>query len=400
MFTGNNYINKFNAKEFSFYGQPEKRAMQDYGQVYKKINSICSKNREVLSAYTFGQVKVPGISDVDMIFVLKEGAKLPRFLRKTAIDSNSKYIIFHPFFIVPEDFMENIAYIYPNSELNLIYGKKISIKRLSKSELNLVHQYLINDVILRHFPSDYLNVLLSKRINLRLCLLRLNAMHHSIDIFKKVSGIKKKEWAEISDDISELRKRWFKIPIRASKSKAVDLLKKAVYVSLDFVDEYSKFLNNKVPDIETSNLIFKGIQNRISFVKEWNIEDSISEMIEHYNKYKNVYSVFPKALGWQLCAYSKSKGALSDYIRKRLSIKCNVGSISPLLTKRIQLLNYQVEYAMKLKHSHYPCFFPLGFKNTKGIKNMLIYSYVLATDNSLFRRTLNFIRTNLRFIPV
>src|SRR3989338_1548802 len=161
MFTGSKYINQFNANELIFYGHPIRKSLKDYGQIYKKIREVCSLNKDILSVYTFGEVTTPGISDIDLIFVLKEGAKLPKFLRKTTLDSSSKYILFHPFFIVPEDFMENIAYIYPNSKLNLVYGKKINIKKLSKQDLNLVYRHLINDVILRHI---LMLILLESRI--------------------------------------------------------------------------------------------------------------------------------------------------------------------------------------------------------------------------------------------
>ena len=400
MFTDNQYINRLDVKDFNFFGLPQKKSMKDYEEVYKKIRYICSNNKEILSVYTFGEVKVPGISDIDLIFVLKKSAPLPYFLRKTAIDSSSKYVLFHPFFIVSEELMQNIAYIYPNAQLRLIYGKKISIKKLSKPELSLVHQYLINDVILRHFPSDYLNVLLSKRINARMCLLRLNSLHHSFFIFEQLSGIRKKEWNEISNQTNELRKEWFNMPNRTAKLRLIELLKRAAYVSLDFVSAYSKFLKNKVPEIKTQNILFKGIQNRISFVDDWDAESSLSEMISHFNKYKNFYSVLPKVLVWQLCSYSSAQGALSAYISKRLRTKCNVKNLNPALLKRIQLLNYQVEYAMWLKHSHYPCFFPLGFKNTKGMKNKLIYTYVLIKDHSLLRKALHYIRANFRFMPI
>ena len=400
MFTGSKYINQFNANELIFYGHPIRKSLKDYGQIYKKIREVCSLNKDILSVYTFGEVTTPGISDIDLIFVLKEGAKLPKFLRKTTLDSSSKYILFHPFFIVPEDFMENIAYIYPNSKLNLVYGKKINIKKLSKQDLNLVYRHLINDVILRHYPSDFLNILLSRRINIRMCLLRLNSLHHSFDIFERISGIKKPEWAKISGDIQDMRKKWFDILPEAAKSKLIGLLKTAVYVSLDFVNTYSNFLESKSPKMRRDSILFKGIKNRISFVNEWNPADSLSEMIRHYNKHKNFYSVLPGILSWQLCAYSSAKGALSSYIRKRMNIKCDVKNINNTLMKRIQILNHQVEYAMKLKHSHYPCFFPLGFKNTRGIRNKMIYAYVFITDSSLLRKILNYTRTNLRFIPV
>ena len=123
-------------------------------------------------------------------------------------------------------------------------------------------------------------------------------------------------------------------------------------------------------------------------------------MIAHYRKHKNFYSLFPKPLAWQLCAYSSSQGPLSAYIAKILDKKCKIKKMDRVLSTRIQLLNCQVEYAMRLKHSHYPCFFPLGFKNPKGFKNKLIYTYVLVKDHSLFKRTISYIRTNLSFIPI
>ena len=138
MFIGNEQINRMSVKDFSFYALPEKRSMEDYEEIYQKIKNICSKNKEVLSVYTFGEVSVLGISDIDLIFVLRKHAKLPRFMRKARLDRSSSYILVHPFFIVTEDFMENIAYIHPSANLRLIYGKKIRIKKLSKLELNLV----------------------------------------------------------------------------------------------------------------------------------------------------------------------------------------------------------------------------------------------------------------------
>ena len=400
MFAGNRHINSMSANDFSFYAMPEKRSAADYEEIYQKIRAVCSKNKAVLSVYTFGEVKVPGISDIDLIFILRKGSKLPRFLRKTCLDGSSNYILVHPFFIVTENFMENISYIYPNAKLNLIYGKKIKIKKLPKSELDLVYRYLINDVILRHFPSDYLNVLLSKRINARMGLLRLNSLHHSFGIFRKISGVNKKEWENISDKVEELRKKWFKMASGDAKSELLYLMKRAVYVSLDFVREYSRFIESKVPETGFSELLFKGVQNRISFAENFEVQDSLAKMIAHYSRHKNFYSLFPKALAWQLCAYSSARGPLSAYISGRIDKKCAIKNIDSVLGKRIWLLNCQVEYAMRLHHSHYPCSFPLGFKNTKGLKNKLIYAYVLVKDHSLFRRAVSYIRTSLRPGPV
>ena len=399
MFTHNNYINRLEAKDFVFSDFPQKKSMKDYEIVYSKIKNICSKHKEILSVYTFGEIKAPGISDIDLIFVLRRGAKLPGFLKKLTLDKDSKYVLLHPFFIVPADFMENISYIHPNSDYKLIYGQKIKVKELSKQDVLKVYQYLVSDVILRHFPSDYLNVLLSGKINVRLALVRLNALHHSFSLFKSVSGKSKKEWKSISDDIYALRKDWFNVTNEIAKRKILHLLKTALYVSLDFVEEHRKFMEARIKNLNGREIVFKGIQNRISFARNWNPQDALSQMINHYSRHKNFYSVLPKVFIYHLHAYASGKGPLSSYIYKRLSSRLDI-QVNHVLMKRVHLSNYQVEYAMNLKHSHFPCFFPLGFKSTKGLKNKMIYVYVKITDHSLFKKGMHFIRSRLRFIPV
>ena len=352
MFSENKYINSLSEKNFVFCGLPQRKTFDEYMKALDRMKILCSASEEVLSAYTFGEVKAPGISDIDIIIVLKENAVLPEFLKRISPEKKYRYVFLHPFFIVPKKFMENISYIHPNSEYKRIYGEEIKIKKLRGNDIKEIYSCLINDVIMRHFPSDYLNVLLSKRIDARLCLVRLNALHHSFSIFKKISGVSKPEWEKISEDISNLRKMWFELPSSTAKRELMSLVKRAVYISLDFVKEYKNFLSKKSGrDLNCKEVLFRGIQNRISFVK----------------------------------------GPLSLYISKRLerrmkSPQLSSKLINPTLIKRIQLSNYQVSYAMKLKHSHFPCFFPLGFKNTKGLKNKAIYAYVRIKDHSLFRR--------------
>ena len=66
------------------------------------------------------------------------------------------------------------------------------------------------------------------------------------------------------------------------------------------------------------------------------------------------------------------------------------------MEKRIKLSNDQVEYANKLKHSHFPCFFPLGYKTEKGLKNKLIIIYVTITNNSFYRMIISNLRQIIR----
>ena len=395
----NSYIENLKKDDVSFYAYPIKYGLKDYERVLDNIRSKAKNTKEILSVYTFGHVSVPGISDIDLIFVLKSGSRLPHFLMRNYIDRDSNYLVFHPFFIITEDIMKNMMYIYPNSNFVKIYGKEIKIIGPSKNELKKINTYLTTDVILRHFPVDYLYVLLSKSLNVRMILVRLNALGHSFRVFSDIAGFNKREWMIFSKRVENLRKNWFRLNEKSRDAELFDLLKEAVYISMDFVEEFSSFLSkgkNSIISAKKQNIIFKGNKNRISFVKDWNKERALNQMISHFVKYKNFYSILPISLLKQLCCYSSADGRLSTYIRRRLSVQCMQSNIGPIIKKRIQILNKQVEYANKLKHSHYPCFFPLGYKTEKGLKNKLILAFILITSSSLFRRILFSFRSLFR----
>lgn len=395
----NLYIKHLKKEDISFYAHPIKYELKDYKNVLNKIKNKAQRIRSILSVYTFGEVGVPGISDIDLIFVLKEGSRLPFFLRKNYIDKDSKYLVFHPFFIITEDIMKNIRYISPNSNFVKIYGKEVAIHNPSGPELKKIKTYLTADVILRHFPVDYLYILISKRLNVRMVLLRLNALSHSFKMFNDIAGLKKPSWNNFSKRVNDLRENWFRLNEKSREGKVFCLLKEAAYVSMDFVMEFDSFLSkDKSNFIHTKRqtVIFKGNKNRISFVKGWDKERALNQMINHFVKYKNFYSILPISLLKQLCCYSSADGRLSKYIRRRLSIKCLQSNIDPIIKKRIDVLNEQVEYANKLKHSHYPCFFPLGYKTERGLKNKLILAFILITSSSVFRRILFSFRSIFR----
>lgn len=395
----NQYIGNLKKEDFSFYGYPIKYTLKDYENILDKIKKKAKKTKEILSIYHFGEVKAPGISDIDLIFVLKKNCKLPALLKKHYIDEDSKYLIFHPFLIFTENIMENMRYIYPNSNYVKIYGKEIDIYNLSQSEQKKIKTYLIIDTILRHFPVDHLYILLSKRVNIRMVLLRFNALSHTFRIFNDISGINKQSWRSFSKKADHLRKNWFNLNKDLREYELLNLVKEAVYISTDFLKEVDIFLSKNeanIIDINEDEVLFRGTKNRISFVKDWNAEKSMDQLISHFLSYRNFYSILPISFLKHLCCYSSLNGRLSMYIRKRLNVKCFQNNIEPTLRKRIQILNAQVEYANELKHSHYPCFFPLGYKTEKGFKNKLILLFVIVTSSSIFRRILFYYRDILR----
>lgn len=366
-----------------FSGWPVKRGMGAYDVAIKKITELCRQNKHVLSAYTFGEITCPGISDIDLIFVLKDGAKGSGFIRHMPHKKELDYVVCHPFFIINEHIMENMNCIYPSSNFRKIFGKKISIKKLGAEKHKKALSFLTADVVLRHLPGDFINPLMSGKINVRTALLRLNSLRHSIEAFRKINGQIGRQWQDYSDDVTTLRQDWFSLGRTEQERRLASLMERSVNLSYEFITQFGK---NFPCNEKQAGIIFKGTKERISFDDELSAGDAVSAIQAHYKKHGNFYSILPSMYANQLFAYASSDGPLSGYIRANLSK--NPGNTCPdeVLMSRVGLLNEQVSIAQKLKHSHYPCFFPLGYKNTSGIVNKIRYFAIIASNNSFVRR--------------
>ncbi len=398
MTSKNKILENFSVKDFYFYGEPVYRPVRDYDDAISRLINLSKKDNNVLSIYTFGEVKCPGISDLDFIFVLKDTNKLPRFLRHMPKDKIFNYVIYHPFFIIDKEIMENMDYIYPTSDFRHIYGKKITIKRLSNKEFRQSLIFLTADVVFRHYPSDFITTLLSKRINVRMCLLRLNSLGHSIDTYMKIKGNARKDWKTFRREILDLRKNWFDINPNIRREKVIRLMKQGVYISQEFIDKfkgiYVKEIQKKIK--AKQDVLFKGTKIRLSFVNGFDKDDSTKEIIKHFKKYSTFYSIFPIDYVYQLWVYASLKGRLSSYIRRRLSTHRIVKTIPGVLKKRVQLMNRHTEISSKLRHQHFPCFFPLGYKNTSGIENKIRYIAIIIISSSIFRKIIYPLRERLK----
>jgi len=381
------YIEDMKIRDFIFLEEPTYYNPKSYLEAIEKIRALAKKEKGILSVYLFGGKKfIGGISDLDLIFVLKDNARLPRMLKGDFRDKDMRYLAYHPVFILNEHIMENINYIYPYSEFRLIHGKEIKIKKLSKKDYAKSLSYLKVDFVLRHVPSDFLERLLLRKIGARGSLLRLNTLTYSIKILKQLCKKEKKEWDSYASKIKNLRQNWFSLEKNSKRETILELTKEAVYISMDIANELENFLKKNIEVKTAKDVIFKGTNQGIIFVDDFDCKKSIEKMIYLFKKNKYFYSILPKTFLHQLCSYTETDGPLSSYIKKRLKYKCKVKNKCHVLKKRIEVLNEQVKLAIKLKHTHFPCFFPLGYKNTSGLINKLRYAALITIRGPILRK--------------
>lgn len=359
-------------KDYEFFNLPKKHSLQDYKLAVEGIIAKFSKTKNLVAVYNWGSPSVPGISDLDILMVFDSDAgSLPAHKRSFYfLDAKTKYLLSHPFVFIDKESLHNLRYVHPNASFELLHGKHIPVKKLSKKDAYYSQIALLNDICIRHYPRDFIRQSIHKKINVRDTLLRLNSLKYTAIMLENFAKTKIK-WSSKLKLIDNLRKSWFG---SNDFGLLAELNNDAVGISMDITAQFRDFLLNdgivKVKSAE--NIRYNGIKNKAIFVRDWNSNGALNEMTKLIKNNK-FYSILPIEFAPQLSEYSKSDGLISGYIRKNLRGNLNYRlKHRNIIKKRIQILNSQAALAARLKHSDFAAFFDFGYRNMHGINNWMI----------------------------
>lgn len=359
--------------KYRFFNYPKRCPAKDYEDSINRIVKKYSGIRDLTALYEWGSVSTPGISDIDIICVFpnRKLSSLSFGKRSTYLsDSRTRYFTVHPFVFIDEKSLNDIKYINHNIDFKLLYGKRCNIKNLNPKQESQVKVALLNDMIIRHYPRDFISQLINKEINVRITLLRLHSIRHTIDILESLTKKRCVSWKSAMEEIQDLRDKWFE---RKNTGLLARLNEEAVYITMGIIETFRNFLlKSKLVEISSGNkVMFNGGKNRSLFIKDWDKDKALKSMIENQ---KNLYSVLPLELAPQLIEYSRYKGHISAHIRKNTesNITYKIKNRS-IIKKRAKILNRQALLANRLRHSDFPAFFDFGYRNKSGINNWIVY---------------------------
>ena len=362
-------------EKFSFFNLPREFNREHYKRAIDYILDKYYQINNLASIYNWGDPSAPGISDIDLVLVLKDNSRtaLP-FLKRSFyfLNSKTRYLVRHPFMFIDENSFRDLRYVYPNTNLKLLFGKELKIKELSENETYYSCISLLNDIIVRHYPRDFIEQQINQRINVRDTMLRLNSLKHSIKTLSHLTKSKYQKWCKKLELIEGLRRNWFK---SNDFELLIGLNKDALDISLKIIKEFTSFLKNKgiVKIHEGSNVYYNGIKNKTLFIRNWNKNESLKRMSSLIRRKEKFYSILPIELAAQQFEYCKSNGLISNYIRRNLSNSIGYDlKHKRIIEERIEVFNNQAKLALELKHSDFAAFFDFGYRSTSGINNMIL----------------------------
>jgi len=162
--------------------------VNDYNEVLSAYLNRISGDPSVISVYQAGTIAVPGVSDIDIIIIVKDSMPCSRDCRYSieSLDDRSRYIFMHEPYVVNESLATYIRFLYPFTNLHCVWGKEFNIHNPDKNH-NL--HFFIQEYVkgFMRWP-DYLG----SAIHVRNIIPVACSMKHSVAMF-----------TSLFDDISE-----------------------------------------------------------------------------------------------------------------------------------------------------------------------------------------------------
>jgi|TARA_B110000438_G_scaffold92543_1_gene92153 hypothetical protein len=164
----------------------------------------------LVSILTMGSVGAPGLSDLDLICVVKEGVKA-KTVHGLDIpgDAQERGILLHGPIVIPKLLFPDLHYIFPVSNLIDCSGESLlqNISPVSEEEeKSLALAYLVDFTLSRLLQHSVVKT--KKVIDKRGWLTRLWSLTHSEELCKKAGIDLQPNWKVLLQDIRQTRDDW------------------------------------------------------------------------------------------------------------------------------------------------------------------------------------------------
>lgn len=186
-----------------FIDYPPEISIAEYENLKSKLTNQLIENDSVLSVYQMGSVRHPGISDLDIICVFKNGSQCHKNFRLD-LNADEKNILTHGVFGIEEqDLTQSMSYNLI-SNLKFLGGKDLD---LDKAEVNT------NDDIKKQIALEYLVKMLItidaqvtiKIVKLRAFLLLAKAIEFDLELLDVKSG----KLYDLVKKVIQYRSQWY-----------------------------------------------------------------------------------------------------------------------------------------------------------------------------------------------
>lgn len=180
-----------------------------YESATKKIADHAEELTNVIAVYRIGNVASPGISDLDIVIVVKDGTHLSQEGILANLSADERYTLMHGLFCVNETFWRNRYLFFKFDNLSHLRGRydepeDLPPKWLEWSALRIALQHLIR------VYSGLSAQLCLRFLKVRSLLCELNALRYDFEtISPLVNRRLASDFSDYLENVKQVRAHWF-----------------------------------------------------------------------------------------------------------------------------------------------------------------------------------------------
>lgn len=315
-------LSPFLEGEWEYTAWPEYHPVSDYETTQDDFVGRCKANSGVSSVWRVGEVGVPGISDLD--FVLGITNDLTKQQADTLsihnLDPNGSYISFHQPLILSDELLADLFIWGSVSQPVHLYGKITEFRSLTPAQSKLMAVVTLNDIFVQAQPRMLLGTLLGRRMNVRGTLCQINALKHTLRIFRDATGLATTSWDHFVSEFSEFRQQWFTLG-----NDRVEQLRlytvQATAMLFEVMEAFQSALVDQGlvrPGQASAPAHFLAQDFQTRFVNSWVPGASLSQTVSAWKESKEILLELPLIFAEPLRSYLDDNGPLSTHVRRYL----------------------------------------------------------------------------------
>ena len=274
------------------------------------------------AVWKFGEVSVPGVSDLDFVVVLDESVRdtlSHDMVTPQGLSLTGSYIVFHEPFIISQDLFVIWNRWGNGASLTHLCGDDTPPESLSPAEQRFVAAVTLSDLLTQVEPRLFLETLLSGDMHVRATLCQINASRHLVRLYKQITRVSTTPWDSFFAEFEEFRGQWFTLgPERELQLK--EYLIQAMAILFELIRTFNETLINQNWFTSQSEgaVLYLAEKFLTVWVTPWSPEYAVQKALELWNCLHQVVVILPTSLALPVLAYTDSNGLISQYVRRNM----------------------------------------------------------------------------------
>jgi hypothetical protein len=312
---------------YIFENYPKKVSNKFYEVARDEIVKYYSKNNDIISIYEYGSVSAPGVSDLDIMLILKDNINsTEKDLDFSNINNDVHSLVADGNVMKMPEQVFNRINDFDQLNLKNIFGKVLSVEYPSIDDEAILELISIIDWL----PERILRLtrtLNNERINISNVLCILRSFSYSIQKINKLTDNYERS-VEIIKTIELLRKDWHRL--KSPEQLLVNCIKDSVSLGYDYMLKFKKYIESlnhfrgvsiNYPD----NLTLELFDNHyIKFVGESLYHDLENDANKNSNSSK-VFVSIPDFFYPHFYCLSNQAGLLSSTMQDKIKPYISLG---------------------------------------------------------------------------